>query len=63
VQPSGFYRVTQKMNDLSRLSLKRHLGSCDRTAWWLKQKLLEIMAERESSPLLIGGNPSGEGGS
>jgi ribosomal protein L37AE/L43A len=37
---------TRNMNDLSALSLKRHLGVCDRTAWRLKHKLLEAMSER-----------------
>jgi hypothetical protein len=32
--------VTQDKNDLSALSLKRHLGVCDRTARRLKQKFL-----------------------
>jgi transposase-like protein len=50
----AFYLVTQNKNDLSALSLKRHLGVCYRTAWRLKHKLLEAMAERESSRMLTG---------
>jgi hypothetical protein len=46
--------VTQIRDDLSELSLKHHLGVCDRTAWPLKQKLLEAMAERKSSRLVTG---------
>jgi hypothetical protein len=36
------------------LSLKRHLGVCDRTPWRHKHKLLEAMAECESRRLLTG---------
>jgi transposase-like protein len=50
----AFDLVTQNKNDLSALALKRHLGVCDRTAWRLKHKLLEPMAERESDRLLTG---------
>jgi transposase-like protein len=50
----AMYLVTQNKNDLSALSLKRHLGVCYRTAWRLKHKLLEAMAERESGRLLTG---------
>lgn len=50
----AMYLVTQNKNDLSALSLKRHLGVCYRTAWRLKHKLLEAMAERESGRLLAG---------
>jgi ribosomal protein L37AE/L43A len=50
----AMYLVTQNKNDLSALSLKRHLGVCYRTAWRLKDKLLEAMAERESGRLLTG---------
>jgi transposase-like protein len=50
----AMYLVTQNKNDFSALSLKRHLGVCYRTAWRLKHKLLEAMAERESGRLLTG---------
>ncbi|CRI66049.1 ISXO2-like transposase domain-containing protein [Thiocapsa roseopersicina] len=50
----AMYLVPQNKNNLSALSLKRHLGVCYRTAWRLKHKLLEAMAERESGRLLTG---------
>ncbi len=46
------YPVTQNKSDRSALSLKRCLGVCCRTAWRLKHKLLEAMAERESGRVL-----------
>ncbi|MBK1646902.1 hypothetical protein CKO25_20200 [Thiocapsa imhoffii] len=46
------YPVTQNKNNLSALSLKRHLCVCWHTAWRLKHKLLEAIAEHESCPLL-----------
>jgi hypothetical protein len=46
------YPVTQNKNDRSALSLKRCLGVCCRTAWRLKHKLLEAMAERECGRVL-----------
>lgn len=48
----AIYLVTQNKNNLSALSLKRHLGVCYRTAWRVKHKLLEAMAQRESTRLL-----------
>lgn len=50
----AIYLVTQNKNNLSALSLKRHLGVCYRTAWRLKHKLLEAMAQREATRLLEG---------
>ena len=50
----AIYLVTQNKNNISALSLKRHLGVCYRTAWRVKHKLLEAMAERESRRLLHG---------
>ncbi len=50
----AIYLVTQNKNCLSALSLKRHLGVCYRTAWRVKHKLLEAMAERESTRRLCG---------
>ena len=50
----AMYLMTQNKNNLSALSLKRHLGVCYRTAWRLKHKLLEAMAERESTRVLSG---------
>jgi len=50
----ALYLVTQNKNNLSALSLKRHIGVCYRTAWRIKHKLLEAMAERESRRVLSG---------
>ena len=50
----AIYLVTQNKNNLSALSLKRHLGVCYRTAWRIKHKLLEAMAERECIRPLVG---------
>jgi transposase-like protein len=50
----AIYLVTQNKNNISALSLKRHLGVCYRTAWRIKHKLLEAMAERASRRQLIG---------
>ena len=46
--------VTQNKNCISALSLKRHLGVSYRTAWRVKHKLLEAMAEREDARPLVG---------
>jgi ribosomal protein L37AE/L43A len=50
----GIYLVTQNKNNLSALSLKRHLGICYRSAWRMKHKLMEAMAEREAPRRLRG---------
>ncbi|MFL7795265.1 MAG: hypothetical protein AB8I69_24205 [Anaerolineae bacterium] len=50
----AIYLVTQNMSDMSALSLQRYLGVCYRTAWRVKHKLLEAMAERASHRLLGG---------
>ena len=50
----AIYLVTQNKNNISALSLKRHLGVCYRTAWRVKHKLLEAMAECDSRRQLIG---------
>ena len=50
----AIYLVTQNKNNISALSLKRHLGVCYRTAWRVKHKLLEAMARREDARLLEG---------
>jgi len=50
----AIYLVTQNKNNLSALSLKRHLGVCYRTAWRVKHKLLEVMVQREDARLLKG---------
>jgi transposase-like protein len=50
----ALYLVTQNKNNVSALSLKRQLGVCYRTAWRIKHKLLEAMAERERARPLVG---------
>lgn len=50
----AIYLVTQNKNNLSALSLKRHLGVSYTTAWRVKHKLLEAMRQRESRRLLEG---------
>lgn len=50
----AIYLVSQNKNNISALSLKRHLGICYRSAWRLKHKLLEAMAEREAPRKLTG---------
>lgn len=50
----ALYLVTQNKNCISALSLKRHLGVSYRTAWRVKHKLLEAMAEREEPRRLDG---------
>jgi transposase-like protein len=50
----AIYLVTQNKNNISALSLMRHLGICYRSAWRLKHKLMEAMAEREAPRTLSG---------
>lgn len=50
----AIYLVTQNKNCISALSLERHLGVSYRTAWRVKHKLLEAMAEREDTRQLTG---------
>lgn len=50
----AMYLVTQNKNNISALSLKRHLGICYGSAWRLKNKLMEAMAEREAPRTLVG---------
>ena len=50
----GIYLVTQNKSNFSALSLKRHLGISYRSAWRLKHKLMEAMAEREAPRRLHG---------
>jgi hypothetical protein len=48
-----YFLVTTK-NNVSALELKRHLGTCYRTAWRMKHKLMEAMATCEASRVLKG---------
>lgn len=46
--------LTQSKNNVVALELMRLVGVCYRTAWRLKHKILEVMAERESERQLEG---------
>ena len=48
------YFLTQAKNNVAALELMRLVGVCYRTAWRLKHKILEVMAERESDRRLEG---------
>lgn len=50
----AMHLLTQAKNNVSALELKRHLGVCYKTAWLVKHKLLEVMAEREDRRVLEG---------
>lgn len=50
----AMYFLTQTKNNVSALELMRLVGVCYRTAWRLKHKILEVMAERESIRVLEG---------
>ncbi len=50
----SIFFVTQNKNHVSALELKRHLGVCYRTAWRVKQKLMQVMYERERTTVLSG---------
>ena len=44
----AMYLLTQHKNAISALALKRQLGVCYRTAWLLKHKLMQTMAQRDA---------------
>lgn len=50
----AMHLLTQAKNNVSALELKRHLDVCYKTAWLVKHKLLEVMAEREEQGVLEG---------
>lgn len=55
--PSWFlamHLMTQAKNNVSALELKRHLGVSYPTAWLLKHKLMQVMADREQWRQLTG---------
>lgn len=43
----ALYLLTQTKNGMAALELMRHLGVCYRTAWRVKQKLMQAMAARD----------------
>lgn len=50
----AMHLITQAKNNVSALEMKRHLGVCYKTAWLVKHKLLDVMAEREDTRVLDG---------
>lgn len=50
----AMHLLTQAKNNVSALELKRHLGVRYKTAWLMKHKLLQVMAEREDRRVLDG---------
>ncbi|CAI8740176.1 IS1595 family transposase [Methylocaldum szegediense] len=50
----AMYLLTQAKNNVSALELMRHLGVCYRTAWLVKHKLIQVMAEQEADRQLTG---------
>lgn len=50
----ALYVLTQTKNSVSSLELMRHLGVCYRTAWRIKHKVMQAMADRESRRQLTG---------
>lgn len=50
----GIYLLTQSKNGVSALEMKRQLGVSYNAAWRLKQKLMQVMKERDDSQPLTG---------
>jgi ribosomal protein L37AE/L43A/transposase-like protein len=50
----GMHLITQGKHSLSAMELKRQLGVCYETAWSMKQKLMQVMLEREEATVLSG---------
>lgn len=50
----AIYLLTQSKTNVSALELTRHLDVCYRTAWRMKHKIMEAMAQQESSRQLQG---------
>jgi transposase-like protein len=50
----AMHLLTQAKNNVSALELKRHLGVRYKSAWLMKHKLLQVMAEREERRVLEG---------
>lgn len=50
----ALYLLTSTKTNMSALELKRHLGVRYRTAWRLKHKVMQAMAEREEARQLAG---------
>ena len=50
----AIFLLSQSKNSIAALELKRMLGVCYRTAWRIKQKLIQAMTEREERRVLSG---------
>jgi len=50
----GIYFITQDKKGISALSLRRHLGISYNAAWRMKQKLMQVMMERDHHQPLSG---------
>ena len=50
----AMHLLTGSKTNLSALALKRHLGVCYRSAWRMKQKIMEAMTQREEGRQLAG---------
>ena len=50
----AMFLLTQSKNAIAALELMRQLGVTYKTAWLMKHKLLEVMAQREAPRLLTG---------
>lgn len=50
----AMHLLTQGKHSVSALELKRQLGVCYDTAWSMKQKILQVMTEREEGRVLSG---------
>lgn len=50
----AMFLMTQSKNNISALSLMRHLGVAYNSAWLIKQKLMEVMSEAEETRELSG---------
>ena len=50
----AMHLITQAKNNVSALELSRHLGVSYNSAWLIKHKLLQVMAERERNRELVG---------
>jgi len=50
----AMHLLTQSKNNVSALELKRHLGVSYPTAWLVKHKLMQVMADRDETLVLTG---------
>ncbi|MBU2714435.1 IS1595 family transposase [Zooshikella harenae] len=50
----AFYLISQDKKGISAIELHRHLGISYQSAWRMKQKIMQVMKEREEAKLLSG---------